>query len=45
MLKVMPWPLGFHAPNRYELDLLNEVLNVLVDQEAEKISEIKVGGR
>ena len=37
--------LGFHSPNRYELDLSNEVLYVLVGQEAAKISEVKVGGR
>ena len=37
--------IGFHSPNRYESDLLNEVLYVLVGQEAEKISEVKVGGR
>ena len=44
MLKVIPWPwLSFS--NRYESDLSNEVLYVLVGQEAEKISEVKVGGR
>ena len=30
------------APNRYESGLSNEVLYVLVGQEAEKISEVKV---
>ena len=34
--------LGFHSPNRNESDLSNEVLYVLVGQEAEKISEVKV---
>ena len=34
--------LGFQSLNRYESDLSNEVLYILVDQEAEKISEIKV---
>ena len=37
--------LGHLAPNRYELDLSNEVLYALVGQEAAKISEAKVGGR
>ena len=32
------------SPNRYEIDLSNEVLNVDFGQEAEKISEVKVGG-
>ena len=37
--------LGFQSPNRYESDLSNGVLYVLVGQEAAKISEVKVGGR
>ena len=36
---------GFQSLNRYELDLSNEVLYILVGQEAAKISEVKVGGR
>ena len=32
-------------PNRYEIDLLNEVLNIDFGQEAAKISEVKVGGQ
>ena len=32
------------APNRYYSDLSNEVLYILVGQEAAKISEVKVGG-
>ena len=36
------WP---PAPNRYEVDLSNEVLCTLVDQEAAKILEVEVGGR
>ena len=32
------------APNRYEVDLLNEVLNIDFVQGAEKISDVKVGG-
>ena len=44
MLKVIPWPwLSFSK--RYESDLLNEVLYILVGQEAAKISEVKVGGK
>ena len=34
--------LGFQSPNRHESDLSNEVL---VGQEAAKISEVKDGGR
>ena len=37
--------LGHLAPNRYVLDLSNEVLYALVGQEAAKISEAKVGGQ
>ena len=37
----MSGPYAF-SPNRYESDLSNEVLYVLVGQEAEKISEVKV---
>ena len=36
----------FQSPNRYESDLLNEVLYTLVDQEAAKVSEVnKIGSR
>ena len=31
------------APNRYELDLSNEVLNIVFGQGATKISKFKVG--
>ena len=37
--------LGFHSPNRYESDLSNEVLYVLLGLEAAKLSEVKIGGR
>ena len=37
--------LDFLAPNIYEIDLLNEVLNIDFGQEAAIISEVKVGGR
>ena len=33
------------APNRYELDLSNEVLYALVGYEGAKISEAKVGNQ
>ena len=33
------------SPNRYEVDLLNEVLNIDFGQGAAKISEVKVGGQ
>ena len=33
------------SPNKYESDLSNEVLYILVGQEAVKILEVKVGGR
>ena len=36
--------LGLLAPNRYESDLSNEVLYILVSQEAAKMFEVKVGG-
>ena len=36
--------LGFQSPNRYESDLLNEVLYILVSQEVAKIFVVKVGG-
>ena len=36
---------GFQSSNRYESDLSNETLYILVGQEAAKISEIKVGGQ
>ena len=39
------YDLGFHSPNRSESDLSNEVLYILVGQEAAKISEVKVGGQ
>ena len=32
------------APNRYESDLLNEVLKIDFSQEVAKISKVKVGG-
>ena len=35
--------LGLWSPNRYEIDLSNEVLNIDFDQGAAKISEVKVG--
>ena len=35
----------FLSPNRYEIDLSNEVLNIDFGQEAAKISEVKVGVR
>ena len=37
--------LGLMAPNRYELDLSNEVLIIHFGQGAVKISEVKVVGR
>ena len=37
--------LGSLTPNRYESDLSNEVLYILVSQEAAKILEVKVRGR
>ena len=36
--------LGFLAPNRYVIDLSNEVQNIDFGQGAAKISEVKVGG-
>ena len=33
------------SPNRYVMDLSNEVLNIDFGQGAEKISEVKVGGQ
>ena len=36
---------GLLAPNRYEIDLSDEVLCTLVDQEAIKISEVKDGAQ
>ena len=36
--------LGLLAPKRYESDLSNEVLYVLVGQRAAKILKVKVGG-
>ena len=35
----------FQSPNRYESDLSNEVVYILVGQEATKISEVKFGGQ
>ena len=35
--------LGLLSPNRYEIDHLNEVLNIDFDQGAAKIPEVKVG--
>ena len=37
--------LGLCPPNKYEVDLSNEVPNIDFDQGAAKISEVKVGGR
>ena len=37
--------MGFLSPNRYEIDLSNEVLNIDFGQGAAKISEVKLGGR
>ena len=37
--------LGHLAPNRYELYLSNEVLQIHIRQESAKISDVKVGGR
>ena len=37
--------LGFLAPNRYKIDLSNEVLNIHFDEGAAKISEVKFGDR
>ena len=37
--------LGFHSPNRYESDLSNELLYILVGQETAKIFEVKVRGQ
>ena len=34
--------LGFHSPNRYETDLSNEVLYVVVGQEAAKYQRSKL---
>ena len=45
MSKVLPQHLALEASNRYESDLSNEVLNILVGQEAAKIFEVKVEGR
>ena len=38
------YDLGLLAPNRYEIDLSNKVLNIEFVQGATKISEVKVGG-
>ena len=32
------------CPNRYDIDISNEVLNIDFGQEAAKTSEVKVGG-
>ena len=37
--------LGLWSTNRYEIDLLNEVLNIDFGQGATKISEVKVRGK
>ena len=37
--------LGLCSPDRYEVDLSYEVLNIEFGQGAAKISEVKVGGR
>ena len=36
--------LGLWSPNRFGIDISNEVLNIDFGQGAEKISEVKVGG-
>ena len=36
---------GLLAPNRYEVDFSNEVLNIDFGQGAAKLSEVKVGGQ
>ena len=36
---------GLESPNRYEVDLLNEVQKMDFGQGAAKISEVKVGGQ
>ena len=45
----IPWrsfkSLWLLSPNRYEIDLSNEVLNIDFGQEATKISKVKVRGR
>ena len=37
--------MGFGLENRYEIDLLNEVINIDFGQGTTKILEVKVGGR
>ena len=37
------YSLGLLAPNRYESDVLNEVLNVLIGQTVAKLKSCKVG--
>ena len=37
--------LGLLAPNGYEVDLSNEILNIDFGQGGAKISDVKVGGR
>ena len=37
--------LGHLVPNRYELDLPNEVIYIYFGQGVAKISEVKVGGK
>ena len=37
--------LGLQYPNRYVIDLLNEVLNIDFGQGVAKISEVKLGDR
>ena len=39
------YDLGLLAPNRYAIDLLNEVLSIHFNLAAAKISDVKVGGR
>ena len=41
----MIWPWYSITPNRYEINLLNEVINIDFGQGAAKISEVKVGVR
>ena len=37
--------LGLLTPNRFVLDLLNEILNIDFGQRAAKVSKFKFGGR
>ena len=39
------YDIDLKCPNRYESDLTNEVLYILIGQEAAKKLEVKVGGQ